>query len=133
MTISLRPEDLRWEAFAPFHDYLLAISISQGTRSLETGKSQQVRTSIRVDRLGFFIVTCASDGSSRFATYASCSKSTREWILALWKSGLILLTIPVTLMAGHPIDLDSSFEGTRIWGRGSTDDKNGLIAYLHVL
>ncbi|GBE86580.1 Carboxypeptidase S [Sparassis crispa] len=98
--------DPRWEVFGPFHDYLLG-AFPKVHASLEFTK---------VNTYGLVYVWTGSDASLK----------------------PLLLTAHQDVVPVNPDTYDKwvhppfsgYFDGTRIWGRGSRDDKSGLIGSL---
>ncbi|KAJ7504523.1 hypothetical protein B0H11DRAFT_1709687 [Mycena galericulata] len=99
-------QDPRWEVFAPFHDYLSsAFPLVHATLSLT-----------KVNTYGLLFEWTGSDSSLKPVLLAAHQdvvpvepKTYGEWT--------------------HP-PYSGYFDGERIWGRGSIDDKSGLIAIL---
>ncbi|KAJ7767422.1 hypothetical protein DFH07DRAFT_808483 [Mycena maculata] len=99
-------QDARWEVFAPFHDYLLdAFPLVHATLSLT-----------KVNTYGLLFEWTGSDSSLKPVLLAAHQdvvpvepKTYGEWT--------------------HP-PYSGYFDGEYIWGRGSSDDKGGLIAVM---
>ncbi|KAJ8508886.1 hypothetical protein ONZ45_g8890 [Pleurotus djamor] len=99
-------EDPRWNAHAKFHDYLL-------------GTFPQIHSTLKYETVNTYGLIYTWEGSDK--------------------------TLKPLLMMGHmdtvPVNLDTldtwthppwsgHFDGTRVWGRGSVDDKSGLVGTM---
>ncbi|KAH9935932.1 carboxypeptidase S [Epithele typhae] len=102
-------EDPRWDAFGPFHDYLAkAFPLTHSTLSLA-----------KVNTYGLVYEWKGSDASLKPLLLAAHQDvvpvnpdTVNEWI--------------------HP-PFSGYFDGERIWGRGSSDDKSGLIGIMSTI
>ncbi|KAJ8521566.1 hypothetical protein ONZ45_g1729 [Pleurotus djamor] len=101
--------DPRWEAFAPFHAYLLS-AFPLVHESL---------TLTKVNTYGLWYEWTGSDSSRKPLLLAAHQdvvpvepNTVKEWV--------------------HP-PYSGYFDGQRLWGRGSTDDKSGLIGILSTI
>ncbi|KAL0953577.1 hypothetical protein HGRIS_004793 [Hohenbuehelia grisea] len=101
--------DPRWEAFAPFHDYLLtAFPLVHSTLTLT-----------KVNTYGLWYTWTGKDTSKK----------------------PLLLAAHQDVVPVHPDTVDEwihppysgFYDGQRIWGRGSSDDKSGLIGILSTI
>ncbi|KDQ61780.1 hypothetical protein JAAARDRAFT_204220 [Jaapia argillacea MUCL 33604] len=101
--------DPRWEAFGPFHDYLLgAYPLIHSTLELT-----------KVNTYGLVYVWKGSD------------ESLKPLLLAAHQD-----VVPVdqtTLDQWEHPPYSGYFDGERIWGRGSSDDKSGLIGIMSTI
>ncbi|KAM5533864.1 hypothetical protein V8D89_012527 [Ganoderma adspersum] len=99
-------EDKRWDAFGPFHDYLLnAFPLTHS--SLELTK---------VNTYGLVYVWKGSDASLKP-------------LLLLAHQDVVPVNPDTVDEWTHP-PYSGYFDGERVWGRGSSDDKSGLIGIL---
>ncbi|KAI0820814.1 carboxypeptidase S [Trametes gibbosa] len=99
-------QDPRWDAFGPFHDYLLeAFPLIHS--SLELTK---------VNTYGLVYVWKGSD------------PSLKPVLLAAHQD--VVPVNPDTVDKWNHPPFSGHFDGKRIWGRGSSDDKSGLIGIL---
>lgn len=99
-------QDVRWEVFAPFHDYLhSAFPLAHAALQLT-----------KVNTYGLLYVWQGSDASLKALVLAAHQD-----------------VVPVNPMTAnewtHP-PFSGHFDGKKIWGRGSSDDKSGLIGSL---
>ncbi|PIL24979.1 hypothetical protein GSI_12866 [Ganoderma sinense ZZ0214-1] len=102
-------EDKRWEAFGPFHDYLSgAFPLTHS--SLELTK---------VNTYGLVYVWKGSDASLKP-------------LLLLAHQDVVPVNPDTVDEWNHP-PYSGYFDGERIWGRGSSDDKSGLIGILSAI
>ncbi|KAG5647466.1 hypothetical protein DXG03_009397 [Asterophora parasitica] len=99
-------EDPRWDAFGPFHDYLLDVF----PRVHETLKLTKVNT------YGLLYVWEGSDSLLK------------PLVLAAHQD--VVPVNPTTVDQWTHPPYSGYFDGERIWGRGSSDDKSGLIGAL---
>ncbi|KAI3616852.1 carboxypeptidase s [Moniliophthora roreri] len=119
-------EDSRWENRGAFHDYLL---------------NAFPLVCVLLRRSVKHIVTCKGSHSTLELT-----KVNTYGLLYTWKG--YDATLKPTLLAAHqdvvPVNPDTidewayppysgHFDGERIWGRGSSDDKSGLIGILSAI
>ncbi|EPQ56473.1 carboxypeptidase S [Gloeophyllum trabeum ATCC 11539] len=102
-------KDPRWEVFGPFHNYLLkTFPLVHSTLSLT-----------KVNTYGLAYEWTGSD------------KSLKPLLLAAHQD--VVPVDPTTVdQWAHP-PFSGYFDGSRIWGRGSSDDKSGLIGILTTL
>ncbi|TBU60979.1 carboxypeptidase S [Dichomitus squalens] len=99
-------EDKRWEAFGPFHDYLLkSFPLIHSTLELT-----------KVNTWGLVYVWKGSDASLK------------PLLLAAHQD--VVPVNPDTVDEWTHPPFSGYFDGERIWGRGSSDDKSGLIGIL---
>ncbi|KAH9893483.1 carboxypeptidase S [Cubamyces lactineus] len=99
-------EDPRWEVFPPFHDYLLkAFPLVHSTLELT-----------KVNTHGLVYVWKGSDSSLKPVLLAA-----HQDVVPVNPDTVDEWTHPP--FSGH-------FDGERIWGRGSSDDKSGLIGIM---
>ncbi|KAI0731172.1 carboxypeptidase S [Earliella scabrosa] len=102
-------EDPRWEAFGPFHDYLLkAFPLIHSTLELT-----------KVNTYGLVYVWKGSDSSLK------------PLLLAAHQD--VVPVNPDTLDKWTHPPFSGFFDGERVWGRGSSDDKSGLIAIMSTI
>ncbi|KAI0675538.1 carboxypeptidase S [Trametes maxima] len=99
-------EDPRWEVFPPFHDYLLkAFPLTHSTLELT-----------KVNTHGLVFVWKGSDSSLKP-------------LLLAGHQDVVPVNPDTVDKWTHP-PFSGYFDGERIWGRGSSDDKSGLIGVL---
>ncbi|KAJ7672639.1 hypothetical protein B0H17DRAFT_1084048 [Mycena rosella] len=99
-------QDPRWEVFAPFHQYLLnAFPLVHATLSLT-----------KVNTYGLLFEWTGSD------------KSLKPVLLAAHQD--VVPVEPKTYGEWTHPPYSGYFDGESIWGRGSSDDKSGLIAIM---
>ncbi|KAG6866575.1 hypothetical protein C0991_002060 [Blastosporella zonata] len=99
-------EDPRWDAFAPFHDYLLgAFPLVHSTLKLT-----------KVNTYGLIFTWQGSDASLK--------------PLVLMGHQDVVPVNPETVLEWTYPPYSGHFDGERVWGRGSSDDKSGLIGAL---
>ncbi|KAH9834221.1 carboxypeptidase S [Rhodofomes roseus] len=99
-------EDPRWEAFAPLHEYLLqAFPLIHMKLQLT-----------KMNTYGLAYVWEGSDGALK--------------PLLLTAHQDVVPVDPATISNWTYPPYSGHYDGTRIWGRGSADDKNGLISIL---
>ncbi|GLB41814.1 putative to MEROPS metallopeptidase family M20A [Lyophyllum shimeji] len=99
-------EDRRWEAFAPFHDYLLAaFPLVHSTLQLT-----------KVNTYGLLYVWQGSDASLKPIVLAGHQD--------------VVPVNPMTVYEWIHPPYSGHYDGRKIWGRGSLDDKSGLIGSL---
>ncbi|RDB23324.1 Carboxypeptidase S [Hypsizygus marmoreus] len=99
-------KDRRWDVFAPFHEYLL------GTYPL-------VHTTLnltKVNTYGLLYVWQGSDASLKPVLLAGHQD--------------VVPVDPTTVDKWTHPPFSGYFDGERVWGRGSSDDKSGLIGIL---
>ncbi|RPD64399.1 carboxypeptidase S [Lentinus tigrinus ALCF2SS1-7] len=102
-------EDPRWEVFGPFHDYLLkAFPLVHSTLELT-----------KVNTWGLVYVWKGSDASLK------------PLLLAAHQD--VVPVNPDTVDKWTHPPFSGYFDGERIWGRGSSDDKSGLIAIMSTI
>ncbi|KAJ6591703.1 hypothetical protein DFH09DRAFT_1025676 [Mycena vulgaris] len=102
-------QDPRWEVFAPFHDYLLtAFPLVHSTLSLT-----------KVNTYGLLFEWTGSD------------KSLKPVLLAAHQD--VVPVEPITYGEWTHPPYSGHFDGEYIWGRGSSDDKSGLIAIMSTI
>ncbi|KAI0629289.1 carboxypeptidase S [Trametes polyzona] len=99
-------QDPRWDAFGPFHEYLLK-AFPQVHSTLELTK---------VNTYGLVYVWKGSDPSLKP-------------ILLAAHQDVVPVNPDTVDKWSHP-PFSGFFDGERIWGRGSSDDKSGLIGIL---
>ncbi|KAF9646522.1 carboxypeptidase S, partial [Thelephora ganbajun] len=98
--------DPRWDAFGPFHDYLLqAFPLVHSTLSLT-----------KVNTWGLVYVWPGSDESLKPVLFAAHQD--------------VVPVNPDTVDEWEYPPYSGHYDGERIWGRGSSDDKGGLIGVL---
>ncbi|KAJ7597918.1 hypothetical protein C8J56DRAFT_921402, partial [Mycena floridula] len=101
--------DPRWEAFAPFHEYLAtSFPLVHSTLSLN-----------KVNTWGLLYEWTGSDASLKPVLMAA-----HQDVVPVHPGTVNEWTHPP--YSGH-------FDGKRIWGRGSADDKSGLIGILSAI
>ncbi|KAF9649050.1 carboxypeptidase S [Thelephora ganbajun] len=99
-------EDSRWEAFGPFHDYLSgAFPLVHSTLSVA-----------KVNTWGLVYV------------WKSWNDSLRPLLLTAHQD--VVPVNPDTVDKWIHPPYSGHFDGERIWGRGTADDKNGLVTIL---
>ncbi|KAJ7155550.1 hypothetical protein C8R43DRAFT_884619 [Mycena crocata] len=100
-------QDPRWDVFAPFHDYLLeAFPLVHSTLSLT-----------KVNTYGLLFEWKGSD------------KSLKPVLLAAHQGTYLTICPSTSNHWTHP-PYSGHFDGEYIWGRGSSDDKSGLIGIM---
>ncbi|PPQ67706.1 hypothetical protein CVT24_002762 [Panaeolus cyanescens] len=99
-------EDTRWEAFGPFHDYLL-------------GAFPLVHTNLKLTKVNTYGLHYEWKGSD----------DTLKPILLAAHQDVVPVEPTTVDQWTHP-PYSGYFDGTLIWGRGSSDDKSGLIGIL---
>ncbi|KAF8070006.1 hypothetical protein FPV67DRAFT_1578960 [Lyophyllum atratum] len=99
-------EDPRWDAFAPFHDYLL-------------GAFPLVHTTLQLTKVNTYGLLYVWQGSDF---------SLKPIVLAAHQD--VVPVNPTTASEWTHPPYSGHFDGKRIWGRGSSDDKSGLIGSL---
>ncbi|KAF4569828.1 hypothetical protein EYR40_008808 [Pleurotus pulmonarius] len=101
--------DPRWEAFAPFHAYLhSAFPLVHSTLALT-----------KVNTYGLWYEWAGSDASLK------------PLLLAAHQD--VVPVDPTTVDQWEHPPYSGFFDGERIWGRGSSDDKSGLIGILSTI
>jgi Gly-Xaa carboxypeptidase len=101
--------DPRWEAFGPFHDYLLnAFPLVHANLKLT-----------KVNTYGLYYEWKGSDASLK------------PLLLAAHQD--VVPVDPTTVDQWTHPPYSGFFDGERIWGRGSSDDKSGLIGILSTI
>ncbi|KAG6821197.1 hypothetical protein H0H93_004017 [Arthromyces matolae] len=99
-------EDPRWNAFGPFHDYLLeAFPLVHSSLSLQ-----------KINTYGLIFTWRGSDSSIK--------------PLVLMGHQDVVPVNPETVDEWTHPPYSGYFDGTNVWGRGSSDDKSGLIGAL---
>ncbi|KAI0741917.1 carboxypeptidase S [Daedaleopsis nitida] len=99
-------DDPRWEAFGPFHDYLLqAFPLTHTTLQLT-----------KVNTYGLVYLWKGSDSSLKP-------------LLLTAHQDVVPVNADTVSKWTHP-PFSGHFDGERIWGRGSSDDKSGLIGIM---
>ncbi|KAJ7115835.1 hypothetical protein C8R44DRAFT_832690 [Mycena epipterygia] len=102
-------QDPRWEVFAPFHDYLAsAFPLVHSTLSLT-----------KVNTYGLLFEWTGSD------------KSLKPVLLAAHQD--VVPVEPITYKDWTHPPYSGYFDDEYIWGRGSSDDKSGLIAIMSTI
>ncbi|KIM44930.1 hypothetical protein M413DRAFT_442904 [Hebeloma cylindrosporum] len=102
-------QDPRWEAFAPFHEYLVA-AFPLVHANLKLTK---------VNTYGLYYEWKGSDASLK------------PLLLAAHQD--VVPVDPTTVDQWTHPPYSGYFDGKRIWGRGSSDDKSGLIGILSTI
>ncbi|KDQ26797.1 hypothetical protein PLEOSDRAFT_1043178 [Pleurotus ostreatus PC15] len=103
--------DPRWEAFAPFHSYLLsAFPLVHSTLALT-----------KVNTYGLWYEWVGSDASLK------------PLLLAAHQGRHVVPVDPTTVDQWEHPPYSGFFDGQRVWGRGSSDDKSGLIGILSTI
>ncbi|THH12982.1 hypothetical protein EW146_g7187 [Bondarzewia mesenterica] len=106
---NLLAKDPRWEAFGPFHDYLLkAYPLIHSTLEIT-----------KVNTYGLVYVWKGSDASLK------------PLLLAAHQD--VVPVDPKTVDEWEHPPYSGYFDGTNIWGRGSSDDKSGLIGVMSTI
>ncbi|KAG5724904.1 Carboxypeptidase S [Termitomyces sp. T112] len=99
-------EDPRWEAFVPFHDYLLkSFPLVHSTLTLQ-----------KVNTYGLIY------------TWEGSNTSLKPLVLMGHQD--VVPVNPETIDEWTHPPYSGHFDGSRVWGRGSSDDKSGLIGAL---
>ncbi|KAJ7511624.1 hypothetical protein B0H11DRAFT_709566 [Mycena galericulata] len=99
-------QDPRWEVFAPFHEYLLsAFPLVHATLSLT-----------KVNTYGLLYEWTGSNASLKPVLLAAHQD--------------VVPVEPITYGEWTHPPYSGYFDGDRIWGRGSSDDKSGLIGIM---
>ncbi|KAI0322814.1 carboxypeptidase S [Amylostereum chailletii] len=102
-------DDPRWEAFGPFHDYLLeAFPLVHASLSLS-----------KVNTYGLIYTWQGSD------------PSLKPLLLAAHQD--VVPVDPKTVGEWEHPPYSGYFDGENLWGRGSSDDKSGLIAIMSTI
>ncbi|RDX54257.1 carboxypeptidase S [Lentinus brumalis] len=102
-------EDPRWEVFGPFHDYLLKAF-------------PLVHSTLEVTKVNTWGLVYAWKGSDA---------DLKPLLLAAHQD--VVPVNPDTVDKWTHPPFSGHFDGERIWGRGSSDDKSGLIAILSTI
>ncbi|KAI0704305.1 carboxypeptidase S [Cytidiella melzeri] len=98
--------DPRWDAFGPFHDYLLSAF-------------PKVHTTLKVTKVNTWGLIYDWEGSDT---------SLKPLLLAAHQD--VVPVNPETVDKWTHPPWSGEFDGEKIWGRGSADDKGGLISIL---
>ncbi|KAI0038762.1 carboxypeptidase S [Auriscalpium vulgare] len=99
-------EDSRWEAFGPFHDYLLQAY-------------PLVHTTLTLTKVNTYGLLFEWKGTN----------DTAKPLLLLAHQDVVPVDPTTADQWKHP-PYSGHFDGERVWGRGSLDDKSGLIGIL---
>ncbi|KAI0766929.1 carboxypeptidase S [Trametes elegans] len=99
-------EDPRWEVFGPFHDYLLK-------------SFPLVHSTLQLTKVNTYGLVYAWKGAD---------ESLKPVLLAAHQD--VVPVNPDTVDKWDHPPFSGHFDGKRIWGRGSSDDKSGLIGTL---
>ncbi|KAI0792112.1 carboxypeptidase S [Abortiporus biennis] len=98
--------DPRWEAFGPFHDYLLSAY-------------PQVHATLSLTKVNTYGLVYEWKGTD---------ESLKPLLLAAHQD--VVPVNPDTVSEWEHPPFSGFFDGEKIWGRGSSDDKSGLIGIL---
>ncbi|KAI0821552.1 carboxypeptidase S [Irpex lacteus] len=98
--------DPRWEAFGPFHDYLLSAF-------------PNVHSTLKVTKVNTWGLVYEWEGSD---------ESLKPLLLAAHQD--VVPVNPETIPQWTHPPWSGEFDGEKIWGRGASDDKGGLISIL---
>ncbi|RDB15819.1 Carboxypeptidase S [Hypsizygus marmoreus] len=99
-------KDPRWDVFAPFHEYLL-------------GAYPLVHTTLNLTKVNTYGLLYVWEGSDA---------SLKPLLLAAHQD--VVPVDPTTVDKWTHPPFSGYFDGEKVWGRGSSDDKNGLIGIL---
>ncbi|KAF9485495.1 carboxypeptidase S [Pholiota conissans] len=98
--------DPRWEAFGPFHEYLL-------------GAFPLVHSTLKLTKVNTY---------GLFYEWKGTDDSLKPLLLAAHQD--VVPVDPTTVDQWTHPPYSGFFDGKRVWGRGSSDDKSGLIGIL---
>ncbi|TFK31147.1 hypothetical protein BDQ12DRAFT_694504 [Crucibulum laeve] len=99
-------KDPRWEAFGPFHDYLL-------------GAFPLVHSTLKLSKVNTY---------GLFYEWKGSNASLKPILLAAHQD--VVPVVPTTVDKWTHPPYSGHFDGEKLWGRGSSDDKSGLIGIL---
>ncbi|KAI9064054.1 carboxypeptidase S [Trametes sanguinea] len=99
-------EDPRWEVFGPFHDYLLK-------------SFPQIHATLKLTKVNTWGLVYHWQGSD---------SSLKPVLLAAHQD--VVPVNPDTVDEWDHPPFSGDYDGSRIWGRGSSDDKSGLIGIM---